>query len=310
MNRDSSAEALPSHHRQQPRRERLAELHAPLVERVDVPDRALHEHLVLVERDQHAERLRVEAAVDERVATGGCRETPCAGTSCSSAAPRKPGLRQLRAHLRLRLAEGERLGLREAVGDELGVVVAELLVRLGGDRKSAGHDLGALVQQLVEGVLAVGAGLAPDDRAGAVLDELASRASRACRSIPCRAAADARRSARAAGRRASTAWVRKSQTLRYQMPSSAHDDRHVLGERRVAEMLVHRARAGEEASKVLGADRDGERQADRRPDRIAPADPVPEAEDAVRPDAELGDLRRDWWRWRRSGRRPPPRRSR
>ena len=53
--------------RQQACRQRLAELHAPLVEGVDVPDRALHENLVLVERDQPAERLGVEPAVEQRV---------------------------------------------------------------------------------------------------------------------------------------------------------------------------------------------------------------------------------------------------
>src|SRR6266581_2864593 len=37
--------------------QRLAELHAPLIEGVDVPDRALHEHAVLVERDERAERV-------------------------------------------------------------------------------------------------------------------------------------------------------------------------------------------------------------------------------------------------------------
>src|SRR4051794_21106837 len=35
--------------RQDPLREHLAEFHAPLVERVDVPDRALREHTVLIE---------------------------------------------------------------------------------------------------------------------------------------------------------------------------------------------------------------------------------------------------------------------
>src|SRR5664279_1306262 len=39
-------------------RKHLAELDAPLVERVDVPDDALHEDAVLVERDQRTERLR------------------------------------------------------------------------------------------------------------------------------------------------------------------------------------------------------------------------------------------------------------
>src|SRR3954469_17665332 len=36
----------------------LAKLDTPLVERVDVPDRALREHAVFVQRDQLAQRLR------------------------------------------------------------------------------------------------------------------------------------------------------------------------------------------------------------------------------------------------------------
>jgi hypothetical protein len=42
----------PSPKRSSGTRQHLAELHAPLVERVHVPDHALHEDLVLVERDQ------------------------------------------------------------------------------------------------------------------------------------------------------------------------------------------------------------------------------------------------------------------
>ena len=47
-------------------RERLAELDAPLVERVDVPDRALREDAVLVEGDQAAERERRERSGEQR----------------------------------------------------------------------------------------------------------------------------------------------------------------------------------------------------------------------------------------------------
>src|SRR5215470_7876303 len=39
-------------------RQRLAELDAPLVERVDVPDGPLREHAVLVERDERTEGVR------------------------------------------------------------------------------------------------------------------------------------------------------------------------------------------------------------------------------------------------------------
>ena len=48
-------------------RQHLAQLHAPLVERVDVPDRALREDAVLVERDEAAERGRREPVREDRV---------------------------------------------------------------------------------------------------------------------------------------------------------------------------------------------------------------------------------------------------
>ena len=60
--------------------------------------------------------------------------------------------------------------------------------------------------------------------------------------------------------------------------------------RRRAEMIVDRMRAGEELAEILRADGDHQRQADGRPDRVAAADPIPEAEDAVAVDAEGGDL--------------------
>ncbi len=47
---------------------------------------------------------------------------------------------------------------------------------------------------------------------------------------------------------------------------------------------------GKELAEVVGADGEHERQADRRVDRVASADPVPEAEHVVRVDAERADL--------------------
>ena len=49
-------------------RELLAELHAPLVERIDAPDDALDEDLVLVERDQLAENLGRQLCEQNHVA--------------------------------------------------------------------------------------------------------------------------------------------------------------------------------------------------------------------------------------------------
>ena len=46
----------------------------------------------------------------------------------------------------------------------------EVVVGLGRSNEVAGHEAGSLVDELVEGVLPVGAGLAPDNRPGGVVD--------------------------------------------------------------------------------------------------------------------------------------------
>src|ERR1700683_2116652 len=48
-------------------REHLAELDAPLIERIDVPDRALSEHAVLIQGDQLAERRGCQALEQQRI---------------------------------------------------------------------------------------------------------------------------------------------------------------------------------------------------------------------------------------------------
>ena len=45
---------------QDPAGKMLAELNAPLVERIDIPDDTLHEYLVLIEGDQRAKRAWVK----------------------------------------------------------------------------------------------------------------------------------------------------------------------------------------------------------------------------------------------------------
>src|SRR5713101_4791401 len=45
----------------------LPQLDAPLVERIDIPDSALHEDLMLVERDQLSQRLRCQRSEERRV---------------------------------------------------------------------------------------------------------------------------------------------------------------------------------------------------------------------------------------------------
>ena len=64
--------------------------------------------------------------------------------------------------------------------------------------------------------------------------------------------------------------------------------RQVLPQRRVAEMAVHRPGAIEHRLELLPADGQRDHQPDRRPQRIAAAHPVAEAEGVVWRDAEFG----------------------
>src|SRR5438093_863300 len=83
--------------RNDPLGEHLAQLDPPLIERVDVPDDALGEHAVLIERDQLSERLGRQPLGEDRVR----------GTITLEDAMRNKAVRRaLGLDLRPRLAEG------------------------------------------------------------------------------------------------------------------------------------------------------------------------------------------------------------
>ena len=142
-------------------REHLPELDAPLIEGVDPPDRALGEDAVLVEGDQRAERVRGEPLGEDHVRGPVPLHHPVRDDRLG---------RPLLPDLLGRLAEGERLGLCEDVRHQQVVVVAERIERVHEADEVAGDQARPLVDQLVEGVLAVGPRLAPVDRAGVVVD--------------------------------------------------------------------------------------------------------------------------------------------
>ena len=76
----------------------------------------------------------------------------------------QPVRRALGPDLVLRLAEGQRFGLGEQVRHQQVVMAAERVQGLAETDEIARDQLGPLVDELVEGMLAVGAGLAPDRR--------------------------------------------------------------------------------------------------------------------------------------------------
>ena len=150
----------------------LAQLHAPLIEAEDVPDDALHEDLVLVHGDQGTQGLGGQLFEQDGVG----RAVAVEHLERHQVLDLVQGLadgQELRFHLFLALAEGQGLGLGEVVGQQLGMVIADGVVADGRGQEIARDQLGALVHQLVEGVLAVGARLTPDDGAGLVVDLVA-----------------------------------------------------------------------------------------------------------------------------------------
>src|SRR5574344_2316469 len=135
-------------------RELLAEFHAPLVIAVDVPENALHEDLVFVHRDERTEGLRSHFLHHDAV------RGLVAFEHLVRSEFRDFGVRLARsAEFRLRdferLAVHQRFRLGEEVRKELAVMIADLVVAHRRSDEVAGNELGALVDELVEGVLAV-----------------------------------------------------------------------------------------------------------------------------------------------------------
>lgn len=117
-----------------------------LTERVDAPDNTLREDLVLIQRNQRTQCRRVKNREQNTVARPVSREDLALHQRLARVRA------QLLADLLLRLAEGERLGLSEEVGEEDTVVlgVGDGVVSRGGSEEVSGDELCALVHELVE----------------------------------------------------------------------------------------------------------------------------------------------------------------
>ena len=262
-------------------RKLLAQLDAPLVVGVQAPDRTLDKGDVLVQRDELAQRVRVQRVAKDR---GG---RAVAGEDARRDHPLRGALR---TDLVRSLAKGEGLRLRKEVAqEELVHVLVAVLRGVGGvdKRDEIGRNHArTLVNELVERVLAVGAGLAPEDLA---------RIGRDGRAVPARGLA--------VGFHGQLLQVRREavQVLvvrqhgvacgleEVDVPDvdEAHERDDVLLERGLAEVGVEVVEACQEVLEHLRAKRDDERQANGSVDGVAAADPAPEAKGVRRIDAKL-----------------------
>ena len=135
--------------------EGFAEFDPPLIEGVDVPEDALGEDAHFVEGDEAAEDGGGEFFGEDDIGWAVAVEDAVRG-ECGGGA--------FGFDFGEGFAESEGLGLCEDIGHEDVVMAAEWVERLGKGNEIAGDEASALVDELVEAVLAVGAGLAPVDR--------------------------------------------------------------------------------------------------------------------------------------------------
>lgn len=265
--------------------ELLAEFHTPLIKRVDVPDDALGENLVLVEGDQSAERLGRELGEHDRVG-GTIAGEDFVRDEFFERVAGEAVLGQFLADFFGGLALHQRFGLREEVGEEDEVMLAERILRLDGRDEIGGDELVALVDELVERVLAIGAGLAPDDGAAIDVERLAF-------AVDALAVAFHVALLEVGGEAVHVLVVGKNRdgarAEEIVVPDADEAERHgeIFLRRRVEEVLVHRVRAFEHLDEFVVADAEDDGQADGAPERVTAADPVPEAEHIGGVDAEF-----------------------
>ena len=293
-------------------RQGLAQLNTPLVEAVDVPDGALGEGEVLVVDDQSTQGSRRDLLCED----GGGGAVAQEGLVGDELVGRALGLDFVG-----RLADHEGLSLGEEVGgkhpDIISLVQSQLcshllLVRvvLAGvvalcRQDEVGRDqLGALVEQLVEGVLGVGGGLAEEDGAGGVLDVVAAAGDGLSVRLHRQLLEVGREAVEVlveAGPGQQTYIEVVSDLRRDEMCLGAEEvgvpdakkttnDGDVLLERSLLEMLVHGVRTGKQLVEVVKANVQSNAQTNSTPDTVAPSNPVGESEHVLLVDTELGDL--------------------
>src|SRR6266704_804110 len=141
-------------------RQCFAEFYTPLVERVDVPDRALHEDFVLVQRDNFTQRFRRQAFREDSVGRT---------VTFTYAKWDLEGRAAFCRDLPGRFSEGQRLRLRDHVGNQEVVVRLEWVQSLVEPDEVTGDQFGSLVDKLVESVLAVGPRVSPDNRTSLIV---------------------------------------------------------------------------------------------------------------------------------------------
>ncbi len=267
--------------------ELLTEFNSPLVVAVDVPDNALRENLVFVHGDEGAKAFRAHVVHHDRVRRLVAFEYLVRSEECDFFFGLASGA-EFFLSLGESLAVHQSFRLGEEVGKQLLVVIANLVVAVGRGDEVARNHLGALVDELVEGMLAVGTRFAPEDRTRLVVHALGIAVNGLAVGFHVGLL-------EVGGEAVEVLVVREHGVARSAeevvVPNAdeGEDDGQVLVSRGCLEMLIHFVCALVELHVVFEADAESDGETDGRPQRIAAANPVPEFEHVCRVDTEFGN---------------------
>src|SRR5580704_4783834 len=258
-------------------RQDLPQFDAPLIERVDVPNRALSENGVLVQRHQFAQSFRCQPLCED-----GIRRT----IALEDAVGNEPLGRAFGFHLFGSFAECQRLGLRKDVRNEQIVVPPKPMQRLGKGDEVARDESGSLVNQLIERVLAVGSGFAPVDRASLVSHPLAGERNVLAIALHGQLLEVSRKPFQVllVGQHSHRL---RSKKIVVPDAEKTHQHWQVAFEGSGAEVFVHLVETTEHCIKIVRPDGNHGREANGRGHRVASTHPVPELEHVGSIDTEL-----------------------
>ncbi len=267
--------------------ELLTEFNSPLVVAVDVPDNALRENLVFVHGDEGAKAFRAHVVHHDRVRRLVAFEYLVRSEECDFFFGLASGA-EFFLSLGESLAVHQSFRLGEEVGKQLLVVIANLVVAVGRGDEVARNHLGALVDELVEGMLAVGTRFAPEDRTRLVVHALGIAVNGLAVGFHVGLL-------EVGGEAVEVLVVREHGVARSAeevvVPNAdeGEDDGQVLVSRSGLEMLIHFVSTLVELHVVFEADAEADGEADCRPQGVTATHPVPEFEHVGSIDTECCD---------------------
>src|SRR5215472_252748 len=258
----------------------LAQFNAPLVERVKVPDGALREHHMLIERHQLAENFRGKPFGKNHVGWT---------ITLKHTMRHQPFRRAFSSDLLSGLAERQRLGLGENVRHKHIVMLSQRVERVSKRNKVTRDQPRSLMDELIEGMLAVRARLAPVYGAGLVANGAAVE-----RNVL--AVALHRQLLQVSGKSLQILLIRKNSdsVCAKEVVVPEADQPHEYGEVLLkwssAKMLIQLMESVQHGPEMVGTDGQHRGKANRRIHGVAPADPIPEFKHVGRIDPEFSYL--------------------